>query len=58
MSINIKPSHKSRLTRKATAAGQSPIEYAKKMAHNPGASEATRKQSQFAINARHWNHSR
>jgi len=56
MAIHIKASHKGRLTRKATAAGQSPIEYAKKMAHNPGASEATRKQAQFAINARKWKH--
>ncbi len=52
----IKESHKGRLTAKANRAGESVQTFARKEAHNPNASPATRKQSQFAINAKSFNH--
>ena len=58
MSIHINPAHKGRFTKKAKAAGKSVQAEAKAVvAEDSGASAATRKQAQFAINAKKWNHS-
>jgi len=58
MAIHIKKSHEGRLTRKASAAGQSPIAFAHKVlaAQEGKYSPATRKQANFAANAAKWHH--
>lgn len=53
--IEIKKSHRGRLTAKANKAGEGVQSFARKEAHNPNASAATRKQAQFAVNASKWN---
>lgn len=53
-SIHIKASHRGRLTAKAKAAGMGVQEYARKHLHDPN--EATRKQAQFAVNAKKFHH--
>lgn len=52
--MKIKITHPGALTAKAKAVGESPIAYAK--SHLKSKSKATRKQSQFAVNASKWNH--
>ena len=54
--IHIKPSHEGLFTAKAKRAGMSVQAYATKVLANPSKySEATRKQAQFAKNAKKWN---
>jgi len=52
--IHIKPSHKGRFTAKAKAHGESVQGYAAKVLADPSASPATKKQANFARNARKW----
>ncbi len=54
MAIKIKASHRGLLTAKAKKAGMGTQAFARKEAHNPNASPATRKQSIFAENASKW----
>jgi hypothetical protein len=54
--IEIKKSHEGLFTAKAKKAGKSVQAYAAEVLANPGRfSEATRKQAQFARNAKKWN---
>jgi len=56
--IKIKPSHEGLFTAKAKAAGMSVQAYASKvLAPGSHASAATKKQANFAINAKGWSHS-
>jgi hypothetical protein len=52
--IHIKKSHEGLFTAKANAHGEGVQEYAAHAVHS--GSTATRKQAQFAINARKWKH--
>lgn len=55
--IKIKPSHKGEFTRKAKAAGMSVQQYANKvLASGSNASPATKKQANFARNAKKFSH--
>lgn len=55
--IHINPAHKGDFTRKAKAAGMSVQAYAAKvLAPGSKASAATKKQANFAKQARKWNH--
>jgi hypothetical protein len=54
VAINIKPSHKGLLTRKAKRAGESLSKFESKNKNSKSA--ATRKQIVFAENAKKWNH--
>jgi hypothetical protein len=56
MAINIKPSHRGLFTAKAKAAGQGVQEYARHVLASPSASAATKKQANFARNAKNWKH--
>lgn len=56
MAIHIKPSHKGRLTAKATRAGQTPLQFAHSHLHDKNV--ATRRQAVFAVNASKWSHNR
>lgn len=56
MSINIKPSHKGLFTAKAKAAGMSVQAYASKILADPNASVVTKRQANFAKNAKSFNH--
>ena len=57
MAIKIKPQNRGRFTAKAKRAGMSVPAYAKKVLKKGSkASAATRKQANFARNARKWNH--
>ena len=54
--IHIKKSREGLFTRKARAAGMTPAGYARKVLANPKRySAATRRQANFARNARKWN---
>jgi hypothetical protein len=55
--IHIKKSHEGLFTKKAKAAGMSVQAYASKvLKEGSGASAATKKQANFARNARKWKH--
>lgn len=56
MSIHIKKSHEGLFTAKAKAHHKSVSSYAQMITHSPSASTKTKKQAQFAINARKWHH--
>ena len=55
--IHIKPANKGKFTAKAKAAGMGVQQYASKvLAKGSKASGATKKQANFARNAKGWNH--
>jgi hypothetical protein len=56
MSINIKPSHRGLFTAKAQAAGMSVQQFASKVLSDPSADPATKKQANFARNAKSFHH--
>jgi len=54
MAIHIKKSHEGLLTAKAKRSGEGVQEFARSNLHS--SNEATRKQAQFAVNAKKWHH--
>ena len=54
--IHINPANKGKFTAKAKAAGMGVQAYARKVLASKNASPATKKQANFARNAKKWSH--
>lgn len=54
--IHLNPAHAGEFTAKAKAHGESVQQYAERVLHDPHADAHTKKQAQFAVNAKQFHH--